>query len=57
VWSDVKTEVMDACSCIDFDCGCCAHLEEKEIELNSTSKIVVVTEHILLSIKVLCDMV
>lgn len=44
-WSDVE-EVLGACSCIKFDCGCCAHLEEKQIELNSTSKIVVVTEHL-----------
>lgn len=55
IGGDVEKEVMDACSCIKFDCGCCAHLEEKEIELNSTSKIVVVTEHLLLYIKVLCD--
>jgi hypothetical protein len=45
-WSDVEKEVLGACSCIKFDCGCCAHIEEKQIELNSTSKIVVVTEHL-----------
>ena len=55
VCGDIEKEVMRSCSCINFDCGCCAHLEEKEIELNSTSKIVMVTEHLLLYIKVLCD--
>lgn len=45
-WSDVEKEVMGACSCIKFNCGCCTHLEEKQIELNSTSKIVVVTERL-----------
>jgi len=54
-WSDVENEVLGACSCIKYDCGCCAHVEEKQIELNSTSKIVVVTEHLLLYIKVLYD--
>jgi hypothetical protein len=54
-WSKVERGVLDACSCIRYDCGCCAHLEEKQIELNSTSKIVVVTEPLLLCIKVLCD--
>jgi hypothetical protein len=43
LWTDVKKEVMDVCSCIRFDCGCCFHLELKEINLNNTSKIVVVT--------------
>jgi len=54
-WSDVEREVLSACSCIKYDCGCCAHLEEKQIELNSTGKIVVVTEHLLVCIKVLYD--
>jgi len=53
--SDVEREALDACSCINYNCGCCAHLEDKKIELNSTSKIVVVTEHLLLYIKVLYD--
>jgi len=35
-WSKVERGVLDACSCIRYDCGCCAHLEEKQIELNST---------------------
>jgi hypothetical protein len=43
VWNDIK-KVQGACSCINYNCGCCAHLEEREIELNSTSKIVMVTE-------------
>ena len=55
LWKDVEKEVTDACSCIKFDCGCCFHLGEKESELNSTSKIVVVTEHLLLYLTVLCD--
>jgi hypothetical protein len=39
-WSAVRTEAMDVCRCINYNCGCCAHLEEKDIHLNSTSKIV-----------------
>lgn len=35
VWNDIK-KVQGACSCINYNCGCCAHLEEREIELNST---------------------
>ena len=50
-WSDVENEVTGACSCIKFDCGCCAHVEEKSIELNSTSKIAVVTEHLFALLK------
>lgn len=53
--NDIEKAVKNACSCIDFACGCCSHIAEKEIELNSTSKIVVVTEHLLLYIKVLYD--
>jgi hypothetical protein len=55
IWRSVKKAVKDACSCIDFDCGCCAHLKKNESELNSTSKIGMVKEHLLLYIKVLCD--
>jgi phage-related protein len=55
MWSDVEQEVMAACHCMNFNCGCCVHILEKESELNSTSKIVMVTEHLLLYIKVLCD--
>lgn len=36
MWNEVTTRVLDACSCVDYNCGCCAHLEEKEIHLNST---------------------
>jgi hypothetical protein len=50
-WSDVEKEVMGGCSCIKFDCGCCAHIEEKQIELNSTSKIVMVTERLFALLK------
>jgi GH24 family phage-related lysozyme (muramidase) len=46
MWNNVERKVQDACHCINYNCGCCAHLEEKEIELNSTSKTVMVTEHI-----------
>jgi len=57
-WSEVEKETMGACSCIKFDCGCCAHLEEKTIELNSTSKIVVVTERLFALLKsFMCCMV
>jgi hypothetical protein len=55
MWQDVEQGVKDACSCIEFDCGCSVHLKKKKCELNSTSKIVVVTEHLLFYIKVLCD--
>ena len=54
-WKDFEKGVMDACGCVSYDCGCCAHFENKESELNSTSRIVMVTEHILLYIKVLCE--
>jgi hypothetical protein len=50
-WSDEEKEVMDVCSCINYNCGCCAHLEDKQIELNSTSKIVMVTEHLFALLK------
>jgi hypothetical protein len=45
-WKEIKTAVMDACKCANYNCGCCAHLQEKEIHLNSTSKNVRVKEQI-----------
>jgi hypothetical protein len=52
---DFEKGIKDACSCVNYGCGCCAHFENKESELNSTSKIVMVTENLLLYIKFLCD--
>jgi len=43
MWHDVGKGVMAACHCIDYNCGCCVHLEYKEIVLNTTGKIVMVT--------------
>jgi hypothetical protein len=37
-WNEIKRVAMDACKCSNYDCGCCAHLEEREIHLNSTGK-------------------
>jgi hypothetical protein len=45
-WNDVRRVAMDACKCTSYDCGCCAHLEEREIHLNSTSKTLIVTEQV-----------
>jgi hypothetical protein len=58
LWNDVEEIVKKACGCINSKCGCgcCAHIETKKIiKLNNTSKIVVVTEHLLPYIKVLYD--
>lgn len=35
-WNEVKRVVKDSCKCFNYNCGCCAHLEEREIHLNST---------------------
>ncbi|PSN41052.1 hypothetical protein C0J52_24826 [Blattella germanica] len=35
-WDKIKKVFLDACKCINYDCGCCVHLEEPEIHLNST---------------------
>ncbi|XP_023706531.1 uncharacterized protein LOC111863934 [Cryptotermes secundus] len=32
----IKTAVLDVCKCSSYTCGCCAHLEERDIHLNST---------------------
>lgn len=32
----VKTTLLHACECTKYSCGCCAHLEEPQIELNAT---------------------
>lgn len=37
----------DGCRCSTYTCGCCVHLEEMEIHLNSTSKIIIVKEQLL----------
>lgn len=42
-WNEIRRVAMDTCRCTNFNCGCCAHLEESEIHLNSTSKNVVIT--------------
>jgi hypothetical protein len=55
MWTGIEKGVMDACSCITYNCGCCVHLGKIEGELISTSKIVMVTEHLLFYIKILCD--
>jgi len=55
LWSAVKKGVKAACACVSHNCGCCFSVEEEKVELNSASKIVVVTEHLLLYIKVLYD--
>ncbi|XP_021917219.1 uncharacterized protein LOC110828644 isoform X2 [Zootermopsis nevadensis] len=35
-WNEIRRVAMDTCRCTNFNCGCCAHLEESEIHLNST---------------------
>ena len=34
----VKKTYQEACACSNYNCGCCAHLEEPHIDLNATSK-------------------
>jgi hypothetical protein len=43
-WNEIRSVVMNACKCTNYNCGCCAHLEEKDIHLNSTSKTVMLME-------------
>jgi hypothetical protein len=42
----VMEDLENACECSMYTCGCCIHLEERELHLNSTSKIFRVKEQL-----------